>query len=538
MSICCALVRANVERLGPRAIRLGLDPRWRDDLGGRVALARALAGHADIEDALVTENHALVIPRASTNEAHLAASFEAILGACAGAALAETREHEVEVVYDGEDLDDVAAMLGISRADVVALHVAHPLRVSFLGFLPGFAYLRGLEPRLAAVPRRASPRPRVPARSVAIAGGMSAVYPGPSAGGWRLLGRAPRFDPLGAHLAPGDRLHFRACTSPPAPEALDAPETTVLRGPQLRLERVVGPAFVVDGSPMRKLADGAPPGGPLVRQAALRAIAAVGGAATDALIERAGPLVVALEHGPARVIADDCGRRRALRPGETLSFPWDGRMRVGYVAVEGGLDVPFVLGGRGTMATIGRGGGLERALRRGDAIPLGPIGVSPIDAKSNDAKSVGVSPIDASSVVPCFDEARSSHVSSDSNDRPFDVRLLHAKRPIPVHPGPDLLDFERAAILLRTCVFRIAMTSDRTGTRLQPRRPLRLATRRVETAPMFRGAVQAPSDNELIVLGPEHPITGGYPIVFVLDDLSASEFFARPLGSEVCLRLA
>ena len=97
--------------------------------------------------------------------------------------------HEVEIAvrYDGPDLDDVAALTGLTRAEVVAAHTGTPWRVAFGGFAPGFAYLVGGDPRLH-VPRRERPRPSVPAGSVGLAGEFSGVYPRSSPGGWQLLG--------------------------------------------------------------------------------------------------------------------------------------------------------------------------------------------------------------------------------------------------------------------------------------------------------------------------------------------------------------
>lgn len=94
---------------------------------------------------------------------------------------------EIPVRYDGADLEEVANRCGMSTADVVALHTGATYVVEFCGFSPGFAYLTGLSESLR-LPRRSSPRPRVPAGSVAIAAGYSAVYPRESPGGWHLLG--------------------------------------------------------------------------------------------------------------------------------------------------------------------------------------------------------------------------------------------------------------------------------------------------------------------------------------------------------------
>ncbi|MDI6098899.1 allophanate hydrolase subunit 1 [Actinoplanes sp. NEAU-A12] len=114
--------------------------------------------------------------------------------------------------YDGEDLDDVARLWGTDRAGVVAIHTGTTFRVAFCGFAPGFAYLTGLDPR-HHVPRRPSPRTRVPAGTVALAGPYSGVYPTPSPGGWQCVGRtdARLFDldsDPPALLTPGATVRF------------------------------------------------------------------------------------------------------------------------------------------------------------------------------------------------------------------------------------------------------------------------------------------------------------------------------------------
>lgn len=121
---------------------------------------------------------------------------------------------EIDVTYDGADLEEVARLSGLTPGEVVAAHTAAPMRVGFGGFAPGFAYLVGGDERLN-VPRRADPRTRVPAGSVAIAGEFSSVYPRESPGGWQLIGHTDAVmwdidrDPP-ALLAPGMWVQFRA----------------------------------------------------------------------------------------------------------------------------------------------------------------------------------------------------------------------------------------------------------------------------------------------------------------------------------------
>jgi inhibitor of KinA len=127
----------------------------------------------------------------------------------------EPRSFEIQVRYggeDGPDLPEVAAAVGLTTDDVVRAHAATDYEVAFVGFSPGFPYLLGL-PESLATPRRASPRRRVPAGSVAIAGLQCGIYPVASPGGWNVIGRTrlALFDasrPSAALLAPGDRVRF------------------------------------------------------------------------------------------------------------------------------------------------------------------------------------------------------------------------------------------------------------------------------------------------------------------------------------------
>jgi KipI family sensor histidine kinase inhibitor len=130
----------------------------------------------------------------------------------------------IPVLYDGPDLDDIAARLELSRDDVIALHSQVSYHVFAIGFLPGFPYAGYLPPALSGLARRSSPRLKVPAGSVAIAGRQTGVYPTESPGGWHLLGTTPvaiadleegyfpikagdrlRFEPIPAHEFEGRR---------------------------------------------------------------------------------------------------------------------------------------------------------------------------------------------------------------------------------------------------------------------------------------------------------------------------------------------
>lgn len=125
----------------------------------------------------------------------------------------EGERHEIPVLYDGPDLADAAARLGMTPDELVARHSGREYRVFAVGFLPGFPYAGYLPEELCGLPRLDAPRTTVPAGSVGITGRQTGIYPFASPGGWRLLGRTPLriADPdLGRFpIRAGDRLRFR-----------------------------------------------------------------------------------------------------------------------------------------------------------------------------------------------------------------------------------------------------------------------------------------------------------------------------------------
>lgn len=199
---------------------------------------------------------------------------------------------EIPVVYSGEDLDEVAQMLGISREEVIRRHTASEYSVAFTGFAPGFAYLSGGGPGLN-VPRRSTPRTRIPAGAVGLAGEFSAVYPQASPGGWQIIGvtATPMWD-LGrevpALLQPGFRVRFidttgrPALASPaPAPEPAAAPVAIESDGAALEIISAGLQALFQDTGRHGQAGQGVSASGAM-DQGALRAANRLVGNASDA----------------------------------------------------------------------------------------------------------------------------------------------------------------------------------------------------------------------------------------------------------------
>ncbi len=194
------------------------DGAFRATLGAMTsprALFDALRRCDGVHDVVVGERHvAVYVATTRMPTTALDAALAAALGARAtasGAPAIAACEHRIRVRYDGVDLAEVAARAGRTCDDVVRLHADVVYAVERVGFLPGFAYLGEVDPRIAT-PRRATPRPRIDAMSVGIAGRRTGIYPFASPGGWRLLGTAidvTLFDAeRGATLSLGDRVVF------------------------------------------------------------------------------------------------------------------------------------------------------------------------------------------------------------------------------------------------------------------------------------------------------------------------------------------
>jgi biotin-dependent carboxylase-like uncharacterized protein len=258
---------------------------------------------------------------------------------------------------------------------------------------------------------------------------------------------------------------------------------------------IAGVTTVQDGGRAGHMHEGVPPGGALVPELLARANAAVGNADDDAGLEVFGAIAIAGRRGTL-VASDDGIPRELAEPGR--GAPWrvacDGA-RVRYVAVRGGIDVPSVLGGRGTLLGAGLGGLEGRALQAGDVLRAGT------------GPAVPHRPV-----------------------LPFDLGA-----PVRVVLGPDLDRFPTAAVeALLAGVFVVDARSDRVGTRLLgPTIPRANDPPDAPSSPMVRGAIQLPPSGGPIVLGPDHPTTGGYPVLATVVRSCLGSLAGRPVGAEV-----
>ena len=430
------------------------------------------------------------------------------------------RRITVPVIYDGADLETVAAATGLTAAEVARRHAAASYTVGFLGFSPGFGYLFGGDPRLA-LPRRPVPRPSVPAGSVAVAGGVTAVYPQATPGGWHLLGRtdAVMFDPARpdpALLGPGDQVRFepvdrlRADALPPLrsplrPPPSGAPALQVLEaGPLLTIQDGGRPGWAHLGVPVAGAAD---------HGSARRANRLAGNRPDAAGLEAQGG-GCRLRLSAARTLAVT-GARADLtvdglpaRQDAPLALPAGAEVVIGvcrqgirvYVAVAGGLDVDEVLGSRSTDTLSGLG---PPPLRAGDVVGLGRL-------------ESGILYDDFSRPLP----------------RAADVVEVSAR----LGPRDDWLSTAGRA-RLDDGEFVVAPTSDRTGLRLTGPVVDLMDRGDLPSEGVVAGAVQVPPGGQPIVLMRNHPATGGYPAVAVVDDEGVDALAQASPGQRVRFRL-
>lgn len=292
------------------------------------------------------------------------------------------RTIDIPVRYDGTDLEDAAASLGMSAAELAHRHSADEYMVFAVGFTPGFPFM-GLLDEALRLPRRPHPRPAVPAHSVAMADRQTGIYPHGTPGGWHLLGTALEavYDPHRKRpflLEPGDRVRFVPVDGPtPAepqpirllPEEPAAPLFVVLE-PGLR-------DLVVDAGRFMAGRYGLARSGPADAPSARVANSLLGNPATAPVLEMSlkGPRMEALSDSVVAFagwgvvphvggVATPPFSTFAVRKGDILTFnPQAGGVR-GYLAVGGGFESDSFMGSASTDVS----GLVGRPLRAGDVL--------------------------------------------------------------------------------------------------------------------------------------------------------------------------
>ncbi len=481
-----------------------------DDLPQTLALHASLQREpiAGIEELVPAARTVLVRYRPT------AQSFAALADAIArrdvsGAAQRSDTLVEIPVRYDGEDLAEVAQLLGITPEELIRRHTGSEYTVAFTGFAPGFGYLAGGHPSLD-VPRRSTPRTRIPAGAVALAGTFSGVYPQASPGGWQIIGTTPvamwdidREPP--ALLQPGWRVRFVDIATKNIAEC--AGGISAAAG-KLSESPAQGPALQVLGAGLQTLfqdlgrhgqaGQGVSASGAMDQSACRAANRLVGNAVTQACLEAVGgglrlksrgATVVAVTGaaGPL-TLTDAAGRSWPVHRWQPLGLADGDVLAVGepdaglrsYVAVRGGFAVQPVLGScaTDTLARVG-----PPALAAGDLL--------------------AVRPVPHGAIVGAPEAA------------PQDLPTLEADVVLDVVLGPRTDWFTPEAVaLLSAQRWQVTPQSNRIGLRLAGAEPLaRAITHELPSEGTATGAIQVPPSGQPVLFLADHPLTGGYPVI-------------------------
>ncbi len=429
----------------------------------------------------------------------------------------------IPVVYGGEygpDLEEVARLVDLSPEEVARRHAGVEYHVNFLGFLAGFPYLSGLPAEIAA-PRLPSPRTRVPAGSVGIAGQQTGIYPVQAPGGWRIIGRTPLllFDPTRnppSLVQPGDRVRFEPI---PTQDFTEAPPDGGLSASNAgapdpdatpwMLVRAPGPLTTVQdlgrsGYARYGVSTSGAADADALRLGNIIVGNSPGAAALEVTLggaefEVSAPCVVAVTGADCPLIHNGkqvpANAAIALDAGDTLQLGWARYGARSYLCVAGGSYAPPVLGSRATDVQAHFGGVEGRALRAGDLLWRGR-------AEQPDAV------LAARTIL--VDPARKLNTSGE-----WTIRIL---------PGPHAREAANDLAALLDSVFTVSPRSDRVGVRLQPgATTLAHGVSGGETISegVPRGVVQVPPNGEPIILLADHQTTGGYraPAIVATADL-------------------
>ncbi|SEK72111.1 sensor histidine kinase inhibitor, KipI family [Variovorax sp. YR750] len=418
------------------------------------------------------------------------------------------RRIEIPVRYDGEDLAEVAGLLGITPEEVVRRHTGSDYTVAFTGFAPGFAYLSGGHPSLN-VPRRKVPRTRIPAGAVGLAGSFSGVYPQASPGGWQILGitDAPMWDlsrETPALLQPGDTVRFVDVTGQPRAEAqatAPAPSQPAAMnngGSAFEIRAAGLQALLQDGGRHGQAKQGVSASGAMDRRSLQAANRLVGNASDAACIEVAygglqlacrGDAVVAVTgaEGPVTLTRADGAQWPlpryqpvALADGDVLAL---GEPEAGirsYIAVRGGFDITPVLGSLSTD-TLARVG--PNAIATGDVLPLRAVSAGAL---------VG-----------------------EPEAPPTDLPTVREEIVLDIVLGPRTDWFTPDAVeLLCAQAWTVTPQSNRVGIRLAGEEALARANHaELPSEGTARGSIQVPASGQPVLFLADHPLTGGYPVI-------------------------
>ena len=435
----------------------------------------------------------------------------------------------IPVDYCGEDLAELAEIMGMTTAQVIQHHQESLWKVAFTGFAPGFAYLSSPD-WLWEIPRRSSPRTRIPSGSVAVAGAFSGIYPQSSPGGWQLIGHTGQVmwdlnRPEPALLTPGAQVQFITCQgnktiSLPTPQGkIRQPRSgkvslTVL---SIGLEPLWQDAGRAGHAALGLSASGA-----MDRQAYYRANRIVGNPRDSCCMEvtlgglciRAHQdMVIALTGAPCSLkLKTADGEHYLLENDQPLNLAAGDELSLGspvrglrsYLAVRNGFVVPPVLGScsRDTLAQLG-----PPPIRPGDKVQV-----------SDNPGHLAV----------LLDQLPTEILPAPAETVTLDIML---------GPRSDWFTPESVRRLTEQR-WQVTPQSSRTGLKLAGAEALvRSQTDELPSEGTCSGAVQIPANGQPVLFLRDNPVTGGYPVIAVVADYHLDRAGQIPPGAFIRFKL-